>query len=79
MHDRANELRRIYLPSLFEKGSSASQSPQHEATHGSVHERFATRTEPLIVLAHILRLWQIQAKERSTTQLEATLRSLSVA
>ena len=62
------QLPRILLLRLYEKGSSASQSPQHEATHGSVHERFATRTEPLIVLAHILRLWQIQAKERSTTQ-----------
>jgi hypothetical protein len=29
---------------LYEKLSSTSQPPQHEATHGSVHECFAART-----------------------------------
>src|SRR5215207_2254203 len=37
---------------LYEKASSASQSPQHEATHGSVHERLAGCTQLLVVLAH---------------------------
>jgi hypothetical protein len=42
-------LRRISLPRLYEKASSASQSPQHEATHGSVHERLAGCTQLLLV------------------------------
>jgi hypothetical protein len=29
---------------LFEEASSASQSPHHEANHGSIYERFAART-----------------------------------
>ena len=29
---------------LYEKASSTSQPPHHEAAHGSVHERLATRT-----------------------------------
>ena len=32
------QLRRTPLQRLYEKASSASQSPQQEATHGSVHE-----------------------------------------
>ena len=45
-------LRRIPLPRLYEKASSASQSPQHEATHSSVHEHLAGCTQLLVVLAH---------------------------
>src|SRR5215204_2600547 len=48
----ANGLRRIPLLRLYEKASSASQSPQHEATHGSVHERLAGFTQLLVVFAH---------------------------
>jgi hypothetical protein len=46
------ELLRIDLPRLYEKSSSASEPPRHEADHGSVHERLATRTQPLVILAH---------------------------
>src|SRR5215203_470522 len=53
---------------LYEKASRAGQSPQHEANHASIYERFAARTPPLVVPKLILRLWSIQAKERSTTR-----------
>ena len=53
---------------LYEKASRVRQLPQHEEYHGSVHERFAARTQPLMVSKLLLRLWQIQARERSTTQ-----------
>ena len=33
-----------FLERLYEKVSSADKAPRHEANHGSVHERFATRT-----------------------------------
>jgi hypothetical protein len=33
-----------FLERLYEKASCASQPPHHEATHSSVHERFATLT-----------------------------------
>jgi hypothetical protein len=32
------------LERLYEKVSNAGQSPHHEATHGSIYERFAART-----------------------------------
>ena len=38
------ELRRILLPKLYEKVSSAGKTPHHEANHGSIYERFAART-----------------------------------
>jgi hypothetical protein len=60
---------RIHLLRLSEKSSSASQAPHHQATHSSIYERFAARTQPLVVPKLNLRLWQIQARrERSTTQ-----------
>src|SRR5215204_1912536 len=42
----------------YEKASSASQSPQHEASHGSVHQRLAgcTLTSLSSTLASLLRL-----------------------
>ena len=52
MHDPASELPRIPLPRLYEKSSNAGDSPRHEADHGSIYERFSTRTRPLVVLAH---------------------------
>ena len=44
MQDPTYGLPRIYLPSLYEKSSCAGQPPQHEATHGSIYQRFAART-----------------------------------
>src|SRR5215203_7223943 len=46
------ELLRITLPRLYEKWSNAGESPRHETNHCSVHQRFATRTQPPVVLAH---------------------------
>src|ERR671912_2100517 len=46
------ELLRIPLPRLYEKSSNTGEPPRHEANHGSVHQRFAARTQPLIVFAH---------------------------
>src|SRR5215217_3777120 len=46
------ELRRIPLPRLYEKVSSAGEAPRHEADHGSVHQRSPVRTQPLVILAH---------------------------
>src|SRR5215211_5292944 len=37
---------------LYEKSSQADQPPQHEATHGSIYERFPARTQPLVIFAH---------------------------
>jgi hypothetical protein len=36
----------------YEKVSSAGKAPRHEANHRSVHERFAARTQPLVIFAH---------------------------
>src|SRR5215203_6442898 len=47
-----NELRRILLLRLYGKSSSAGEAPRHEADHGSVHQRFPARTQPLVVFAH---------------------------
>src|SRR5215217_7798607 len=50
------ELRRIHLLihllRLYEKPSTADQPPHHEADHGSIYERFAACTQPLVVFAH---------------------------
>src|SRR3712207_1309538 len=37
---------------LYEKASSTSQTPQHEATHRSIYKRLAARTPPLVIFAH---------------------------
>jgi hypothetical protein len=37
---------------LYEKASNTGKTPRHEANHGSVHERFAARTQPLVIFAH---------------------------
>src|SRR5215217_634759 len=49
---KEDELRRTLLPRLYEKSSNSGESPRHEANHGSVHQRFAARTKPLVVFAH---------------------------
>src|SRR5215213_2497619 len=45
----------VYSPEcverLYEKPSNTGEPPRHEANHGSIHERFAARTKPLVVLA----------------------------
>src|SRR5918995_2604774 len=54
-HDRVArpyELLRIHLLRLYEKSSNTRESPRHEANHGSVHQRLAARTQPLVVFAH---------------------------
>jgi hypothetical protein len=38
------ELLRRHLLRLYEKASNSGQPPHHEATHGSIYERFAART-----------------------------------
>src|SRR5829696_865425 len=40
----AEELPRTLTKKPYEKVSSAGQPPHHEATHGSIYERFAART-----------------------------------
>jgi hypothetical protein len=47
-----SELPRITLPRLYEKSSNTGETPRHEANHGSVHQRLATRTQPLVIFAH---------------------------
>src|SRR5215212_506831 len=47
-----DELRRIYLPRLYEKPSNTGKPPRHEANHGSIYERLAARTQPLVIFAH---------------------------
>src|SRR5215212_519431 len=37
---------------LYEKSSNTGEPPRHEANHGSLHERLATRTQPLVIFAH---------------------------
>src|SRR3954451_892912 len=37
---------------LYVKSSNASEPPHHEAAHGSVHQRFPARTQPLVIFAH---------------------------
>src|SRR5215212_2857182 len=37
---------------LYEKVSNTGKPPRHEADHGSVHQRLAARTRPLVVFAH---------------------------
>jgi hypothetical protein len=37
---------------LYEKSSNSGEPPRHETVHGSVHERFPPRTQPLVVFAH---------------------------
>src|SRR5215210_2040326 len=39
---------------LYEKSSNTGEPPRHEANHGSVHERLATRTQPLVILLILL-------------------------
>jgi hypothetical protein len=52
MQDPANGLPRIRLLRLYEKSSNTGEPPRHEANHGSVYQRFAARTLPLVVFAH---------------------------
>src|ERR687889_2557302 len=52
IQDPESELPRIPLPRLYEKSSNTSEPPRHEANHGSVHQRLAARTQPLVVFAH---------------------------
>jgi hypothetical protein len=49
---RIGEVRRIHLLRLYEKPSKAGQTPHDEATHGSIYQRFAACTQPLVVFAH---------------------------
>src|ERR687897_3785409 len=42
----------VVLERLYEKPSKASQTPHDEATHGSIYQRFAACTQPLVVFAH---------------------------
>src|SRR5829696_6995176 len=46
------ELRRIFLPRLYEKSSNTGETPRHEANHGSIYERLPARTQPLVIFAH---------------------------
>jgi hypothetical protein len=39
---------------LYEKPSNTGEPPRHEADHGSVHQRLATRTRPLVIPKLIL-------------------------
>jgi hypothetical protein len=48
----SSEVPRIHLLRLYGKSSNSGETPRHEADHGSVHQRFAARTKPLVVLAH---------------------------
>jgi hypothetical protein len=57
------------LERLYEKVSSADKAPRHEANHGSIYERLAARTQPLVIPKLILLFWSIQAIVRSTTHL----------
>jgi len=43
------------------------QPPHHQAHHGHVNERFTGGTQPLVIHRLMRRLWQSQAKVRSTT------------
>ena len=52
MQNPASELRRIPLPRLYEKSSNTGEPPRHEANHGSIYQRLAARTQPLVVLTH---------------------------
>jgi hypothetical protein len=66
---KEDELRRITLPRLYEKSSSAGETPRHEADHGNVHQRLAACTRPLVVYRLILLCWSIYANVRFTTHL----------
>jgi hypothetical protein len=37
---------------LYEKPSNTDEPPRHEANHGSIYERLAARTQPLVIFAH---------------------------
>src|SRR5215210_621154 len=37
---------------LYEKSSNTGEPPRHEANHGSLHQRFPARTQPLVIFAH---------------------------
>ena len=37
---------------LYEKPSNTGEPPRHEANHGSIYERLAARTQPLVIFAH---------------------------
>jgi len=37
---------------LYETPSNAGEPPRHEADHGSIYQRFAARTQPLVIFAH---------------------------
>src|SRR5215204_1640316 len=47
-----SKLAKVELERLYEKVSSAGEPPRHEANHGSVHQRLAARTQPLVIFAH---------------------------
>src|SRR5919107_1653182 len=74
IQDPASELPRLPVPRLYEKSSNTSEPPRHEANHGSVHERLAARTQPLVVPKLILLFCSIQAIVRSTTHLRGSTR-----
>ena len=44
--------REFLFQRVSEKASSTSQTPYHEATHGSAYKRLAARTSPLVAFAH---------------------------
>jgi hypothetical protein len=51
-HRTQIELLRITIPRLYEKASNTGKPPRHEANHGSIYQRLAARTQPLVVLTH---------------------------
>ena len=49
---RTCEVRILGLPRLYEKPSNTGKPPRHEANHGSIYQRLAARTQPLVIFAH---------------------------
>jgi hypothetical protein len=63
----------VYSPKcverLYEKSSNTGEPPRHEANHGSMYQRLAARTQPLVVPKLILLCSSIQDSVRSTMHL----------